>query len=361
MNRASVFVGIVVAIMILAIPGMGLAQSQVVEVTVHSPGIEHNLLGDSPNQNVAIYLPAAYRSEPSRHFSTIYFLHGYDDTPALGVARILQTIMDKLIAENAVEPMILVVPNGLNRFLGSFYTNSPVTGNWEDYIVRDVVGYVDSHFRTISSAESRGISGHSMGGYGALMLAFRHPDVFSFTYGMSPCCELLQDDIGPSNPLWARVPTTKPDDMSRLADHDFLLAVFIALDAAFAPNPQHGPLFGDPPYRLQGEQLVPDAETLSRFQKHLLVSAVPSLITRIAKLKGIYIDYGEEDEFSHIGPGVRALSTELAVFGIPHTVEAYRGSHGDHVRERIEIRTLPWLSRHLRHQPFERTMNRPPP
>src|SRR5215472_9630474 len=110
------------------------AQSQVVEVTVHSPGLEHNLLGDPADQQVAIYLPAAYHSNPARRFATIYFLHGFADTPVKKVAEILQIYMDKLVAARAIEPMIIVAPNGLNRYLGSFYTNSEVTGNGEDYV-----------------------------------------------------------------------------------------------------------------------------------------------------------------------------------------------------------------------------------
>ena len=78
-----------------------------------------------------------------------------------------------------VQPMIVVLPNGANKYRGSFYANSITMGNWEDFIVRDVVGYVDGHYRTLASPAHRGIAGHSMGGYGALTLGFRHPDVFS--------------------------------------------------------------------------------------------------------------------------------------------------------------------------------------
>jgi S-formylglutathione hydrolase FrmB len=311
----------------------------VVEIKVHSPGLEHNLLGDSADQEVAVYLPSPCSTHSVTRFPTIYFLHGFDDTPALGVAQLLQKLMDKLIAEHTIQPMIVVAPNGLNRYLGSFYTNSAVTGDWEDYIVRDVVHYIDTHFCTIPNVESRGISGHSMGGYGALMLAFRHPDVFSNVYAMSPCCEALDNDLGPSNQLWTRVATAKPEDLPRTVDHDFLLAVFIAMDAAFAPDTTNAPLFGGPPFRWDGKQLVPDPTTLSKFEPNLVSSAIPRLVPSIAKLRGIYIDYGEEDEFSHIGPGVRAISAQLAISGIPHTVEAYEGNHGDRAEtgSRIEF------------------------
>ena len=326
------------------------AQSQVVEVNVHSPGLERNLLGDSADQKVAIYLPAAYRTEPNRHFATIYFLHGFADTPVKGVAEILQTYMDKLIAAHVIEPMIIAVPNGLNRYFGSFYTNSEVTGNWEDYVVGDVVAYIDSHYRTIPAADARGISGHSMGGYGALMLGFKHPDVFSIIYAMSPCCTILEGDIGPSSPIWSHTAKVKsPAELASALDKDFLLVVAIAMDAAFAPNRGSLPMLGDPPFRAKSEQQIPDPEVLQKFQSKIVATAVPLLLPQIFKLKGIYIEYGAEDEFTHIPPGAQAVSQELARAGVPHVLDVYQGGHGNRVRERIERRMLPWFSSELKH------------
>jgi S-formylglutathione hydrolase len=331
------------------IAGMA-AQSQVTEVKVHSSALEQNALGDSPDQEVAIYLPAAYRSEPERRFSTIYFLHGFADTPVPDVIKILQSSMDRLIATKAIEPMIVVAPNGLNRYGGSFYTNSEVTGNWEDYIVRDVVRYIDVHYRTLGSASARGIVGHSMGGYGSLMLAFKHPDVFGYVYGMSPCCEELTADLGPSNPAWGHIAGIKSiDELPGLLDHEFLLAVFVAMDAAFAPDPTNPPLLGDPPFRIAGGQRVPDPVTLARFQSKLLIPVVPLSLQTIRKLKGIYIDYGAEDEFSHIPIGIEALSAELSRLGVPHITEVYEGDHGNHARERVDTRVLPWFSTQMQH------------
>jgi len=327
------------------------AQSQVVAFKVHSPGLEHNLLGDPADQDVAVYLPAAYRSEPQRRFATVYFLHGFADTPVKEVAEIFQKSMDKLIAAHVIEPMIVVAPNGLNRYFGSFYANSEVTGNWEDYVVRDVVGYIDAHYRTLPSAESRGITGHSMGGYGALMLAFQHPDVFSNVYGMSPCCTVLDADIGPSSPIWAHTQELKSaDEMPDVLKREFLLAAAVAMDAAFAPAPHKPPLFGNPPFVAREHQQVPDPVVLARFQQHILLNAIPALLPRISQLKGIYIEYGAEDEFSHIPPGARAASMQLALLGVPHVLEVFEGAHGNHVLGRVEMRMLPWFSQQLKHQ-----------
>jgi S-formylglutathione hydrolase len=94
---------------------------------------------------------------------------------------------------------------------------------------------------------------------------------------------------------------------------------------------------------------VPDPVVLSKFQQHILVNAVPALLPSISKLKGIYIDYGAEDEFTHIPPGAQALSAQLALSGVPHMLEVYEGDHGNHVRKQVETRVLPWFSKQLRH------------
>jgi S-formylglutathione hydrolase len=327
-----------------------LGQSQVVVEHVHSPGLEHNLLGDPADQEVAIYLPAAYRDEPSQRFATIYFLHGFADTPVKKVAEIFQIYMDKLIQAHTIEPMIVVAPNGLNRYFGSFYTNSPVTGNWEDYITRDVVGFMDSHYRTIPEPEARGIGGQSMGGYGSLMLSFKHPDVFGDVYSMSPCCTILDADFGPSNPLWAKTTQVKSaDELQGLLKDQFRLVVFVAMDAAFAPDIDNRPMLGDPPFRDHAGALVPDPVVLAKFQENMVANAVPVLLPKIHQLKGIYIDYGAEDEYNHIPPGARALSAQLANSGVPHIIEVYEGTHGNHVIQRVEDRVLPWFSKQLKH------------
>ena len=326
-------------------------QSQVVDVKVHSPALEHNLLNDPTDQEVAIYLPAAYTNQPTRRFATLYFLHGFADTPVKKVAEILQLYMDELIASGSIEPMIVVVPNGVNRYFGSFYTNSEVTGNWEDYITRDVLTYVDSHYRTLAAPESRGISGHSMGGYGALMLGFKHPELFSNVYGMSPCCTILENDLGPTSPIWVHTERVKSaDELPTLLDREFLLAVAIAMDAAFAPDPQKKPMLGDPPFRMQNGHLAPDPAVTGEFQSKIVATAIPMLLPKIRHLSGIYIDYGAEDEFTHIPLGARAASAQLAIAGVPHVLEVYHGNHENRVRERIEKTMLPWFSRQLKHQ-----------
>src|SRR5881392_635548 len=91
------------------------------------------------------------------------------------------------VAQGANE-MIVVVPDSKTLHNGSMYSSSVTTGDFERYISHDVVAYIDSHYRTIASRKSRGLVGHSMGGYGASRIGMKHPDVFGSLYIMSPCC-----------------------------------------------------------------------------------------------------------------------------------------------------------------------------
>ncbi|MGF2030440.1 alpha/beta hydrolase-fold protein, partial [Lactococcus lactis] len=84
--------------------------------------------------------------------------------------------------------MIVVLPDSKTGYNGSLYSSSVTTGDFENFIARDLVDYVDAHYRTIPHRSSRGLVGHSMGGYGATRIGLKHPDVFGSLYIMSPCC-----------------------------------------------------------------------------------------------------------------------------------------------------------------------------
>ena len=154
---------------------------ELVEIEVPAAELKDNLLGDPVKQKVAVYLPPGYESSPTRRFPSLYLLHGFLSNNRAWTngyqGMNLQVTMDEMIKAGKIREMIVVVPNGDNAYHGGFYTNSSVNGNWEDYIYHELVQYIDTNYRTLARGESRGIAGHSMGGYGALMLAMRHPDV----------------------------------------------------------------------------------------------------------------------------------------------------------------------------------------
>src|SRR5574339_811765 len=95
--------------------------------------------------------------------------------------------------------MIVVVPDSKTLHNGSMYSSSATVGDFENYIARDVVAYIDQHYRTIPDRMSRGLVGHSMGGYGATRIGMKHSDVFGSLYIMSPCCLSPRVSL-PANP-----------------------------------------------------------------------------------------------------------------------------------------------------------------
>ena len=153
------------------------------EITVHGRSLEGNLDNNPADRQVSVYLPPSYSRDLKRRYPVVYFLHGFSDTNAKWFGAEpkwvnLRNLLDRTIANGTVKEMIAVVPNAYTRFQGSFYSNSIVTGNWEDFITNDLVRYIDAHYRTLSSTESRGLAGHSMGGYGTIRIGMKHPEGF---------------------------------------------------------------------------------------------------------------------------------------------------------------------------------------
>ena len=141
--------------------------------------------------------------------------------------------------------MIVVLPDSKTVHNGSMYSSSVTTGDFENFIAHDLVAYIDAHYRTIPARESRGLVGHSMGGYGATRIGMKHADVFGSLYIMSPCC-LAPRMAAPSSPKtrrpWLAVKT--PADSAKLP---FLLRAQLASAAAWSPNPKEPPLYLDLP------------------------------------------------------------------------------------------------------------------
>ena len=337
------------AFILLSFTACAFAQSQIVDITIHSPGLERNLLGDAADQPVSIYLPAAYAAEPDRRFPVLYFLHGFSDpTPRHDAAVGMRAAMDPLIASGAAQPFIIVLPNCLNKYRGCFYVNSATTGNWDDYVTKDIVAYVDTHYRTLATRDHRAIAGHSMGGFGALTLAFRHPDVFSAVYAMSPCCTDLIADLGPSNIAWIAVRNMQsPDDVpAALHSGHFFEGANAAMAAALAPDPE-AKIFGDLPFTGTGRELHTDDAAFSRIAMNMPANMVFPLLPNIAQLKGIFIEYGAQENFTHIIAGARETAERLSQAGISNTLEVFQGDHANHFNQRLGERVLPWISQQI--------------
>ena len=320
---------------------------RVVEGTVPSEALKTNLVGDPAESRVLVYLPPGYDAGAGKRYPTLYLLHGYLGNERM-FTRSLLPIIDDVIRRGAAKEMIVVMPNGRNAYFGSFYTNSPVTGAWEDFISKELVSWVDGRYRTMAQAESRGIAGHSMGGYGSIMLAMKHPDVFNAFYALSPCCVGLEGDIGADNPAWLAANQIRSRDQLQPKPQslaDFFPTAFVALSAAFSPNPGRAPLYVDLPFVPRNNRLEPNGEAYAKWRSKMPLYLVEQYRANLEKLRGIFLDYGSLEEFSHIRTTTRAFSEELANRGIGHTFEIYAGGdHGNKLRERLETRVLRFFS-----------------
>lgn len=322
----------------------------VLDLEFHSPALEGNLLGDSPRRRLQVYLPPSYYPDSERRYPTIYLLHPFAGssrnwtTPSLFGAT-LQDVMDGLLASGAVREMIIVMPNGTNSYGGSMYHNSVVTGRWEDYIADDLVAFIDRTFRTVPQAAARGIAGHSMGAFGSLLLAMKRPDVFGAVYALSaPVLDFI--DLLENAAAWRRLlQYSSPDEVREayFKKGDFAASVLLAVSAAFSPNPASQPFRVDFPYRLRDGELERDEAVHARWGAHVLAARIPEYRANLARLKGIWLDYGDA-EIDLIKHGSQRFAAVLNEHGIPHNIECYQGDHFSGIAERLRTRALPAFS-----------------
>ena len=160
----------------------GARPDTVEHIKVHGTALEGNLEGDAVDRDVIVFLPPGYASDRRRRYPVVYALHGY----SIGAEQWSQEIHVPQTIEGAfakgAKDMIVVLPDSKTVHNGSMYSSSITTGDFENFIARDLVAYVDAHYRTLAARESRGLVGHSMGGYGATRIGMKHADVFGSLY-----------------------------------------------------------------------------------------------------------------------------------------------------------------------------------
>ena len=143
-----------------------------------------NPLGDPHTRRIPVYLPPSYDTHPERRYPVAFLLSGFTGRGSMMLndqawSPPIDARMDRLIAAGRAGEMILVMPDCFTRFGGSQYLDSSATGRYETHLIEELVPWVDHTFRTLGSREHRGVAGKSSGGYGALVMGLKHPDVFS--------------------------------------------------------------------------------------------------------------------------------------------------------------------------------------
>lgn len=307
-------------------------------IKIHAAAVEGNLEGNAVERDVVVFLPPSYARERSRRYPVVYALHGY----SIGAEQWTHEIhapqtIEGAFAQGAKE-MIVVLPDSKTVHNGSMYSSSVTTGDFENFIARDVVSYIDAHYRTIADRSSRGLVGHSMGGYGATRIGMKHADVFGSLYIMSPCC-LAPRSAAPANAETDKMleAVKRPEDSAKLP---FMARAQLAAAAAWSPNPKNPPLFLDLPTKAGEIQ----SDVLAKWAANAPLAFIHQYVSNLRRYRGIALDVGDQD-------GLRTdtgkLHDVLADYGIANTFDVYSGNHTNRLGDRFQNHVVPFFSANL--------------
>jgi S-formylglutathione hydrolase FrmB len=257
----------------------------------------------------------------------LFLLRGFTWSDSLQIARShFDKLLDKAIVTGKIKPVIVVMPNQYTLYRGSFYTNSTLTGNWADFTAKDLVTYVDQHYRTIPDRESRGITGHSMGGYGAIKLGMLFPDVFASVYALSPGVLGLAKEFGPTGIGYERAAKIETRE-ELFAWKEFEANVVVAMGRAYSPNPNKPPFYADLPFTYVGDSLIINYKVLELWNKNMPIEMADNYVSNLKKLKALKLDWGRNEDFHFLPITCRIFSQKLENLGINHYAEEYIGTH----------------------------------
>ena len=316
------------------------------------PSLTNNMIGNQALRSVQVYLPKDYDAKGPVAYPVVYLLHGlpfseeaytnpgswdpwirpgqnwpfqtYPDFPAEG----FKAWIDNMISKGTLDPMIIVMPNAASDagYGFSFYTNSDLNGNFEDYIVTDMVNFIDSNYNTRSEASGRAVIGHSQGGYGAFKLGLLHPDKFGTVASHSGL--LLLDAMLSLGPM---VAAENPNGMTGPDPTKFMTSGLYAMSACWSPN-LTAPFGVDLPMEYPSGAVIP--EVAAKWYAHDVFNLLDSHIDNFRSLKGIYMDIGMNDEL-----GMQAaypfLIQKLDAYGVDYTYETFNGGHFTNAFERL--------------------------
>ncbi len=329
-----------------AVPGAKPATEE--RIKVHGTALEGNLEGDAVDRDVIVVLPPSYAKASSRRYPVLYALHGY----SIGAEQWTHEIHVPQTIEGAfaqgTREMIVVLPDSKTIYNGSMYSSSATTGDFERFIYHDLVAYIDAHYRTFPERQSRGLVGHSMGGYGASRIGMKHPDVFGVLYIMSPCCLAPMGGGGPGpadeakeRAIASEKKVSEAKSPADLAAHSpgFGAAQY-ATAAAWAPDPKNPPLYFDLPTK--DGVLQPDIA--AKFAANAPLAFVSQYIGNLKQYRAISMDVGDQDGLRFDAIKLHGI---LDSYGISNGFEIYPGTHTSAVADRFQNHVLPFFNKNL--------------
>jgi len=287
-------------------------------IEIETPSLQQSVLKNPSHQKLSVFLPDNY-FESKQRYPVIYYFHGYGGNEK-EAGYIAGDIYEDLMAHKKAKKMIIVGINGNNHFGGSFFANSPVTGQWEDFVTEDVVSYIDGHYRTKPVAESRGLAGYSMGGYSAINIGFKHADKFKYMFSLSPG---LVTETG----LLDAVKQWKSEGWTDFLD---------GYAATFAPNMSSET--NKKWFAWDSGSTEVQAKWASGFGD--IANKVKAYKAQKEQLNSIHIEYGRDDMFAWIPEGSHQLVKLLKENKIEVTEVDHQGGHELRNRQITDIITF---------------------
>jgi enterochelin esterase-like enzyme len=324
-----------VALAAFAAPAAAQQQARLNWVAVHSPAIEGNLEGNSAERKVLVVTPPGYDENPNKRYPVVYYLHGYW-APVEAQQQGFKLDEAVQAAAAAGNELIMVMPDGFSKLRGGFYSSSPTVGDYESFVADDLVAWVDANYRTIAERDSRGLAGHSMGGYGTARIAMKRPEVFSSIYMMSACClDPMQMTADQAKAIEAMTP-------EQVAAAQFGELAAVSTLATWSPDPT------DDGFLKVYTGLKPDGTIDPLVNQRLAANSpvvlVPQYLPALKSLEAFAMDIGDQD---FLLEGNRQFRAELDRFGVKYDFELYEGDHGNRIAERIRTELLPFFGAHL--------------
>jgi enterochelin esterase-like enzyme len=326
------------AVMVLAAslfcaPAVAAGEASISTVKVRSTALVGNLEGNSPERDVIVVLPPSYGTDKARRYPVIYFLHGYlatskayDDMVKYGAAM--------TEAAGRGQEFILIAPDSMTKYGGAMYSDSPTVGNFEGFIARDLVAYVDKAYRTLAKPEARGLAGHSMGGYGTLKIAMKYPGIFSSIYAMSSCCLSARPVNAEQD---KRLESITPEEAAKA---DFGTRSTFAAASAWSPDPTVPGFF----FRLGTRDGAVQPDVIANWAANAPHAMLPQFLPSLRGLKAIGLEVGDKDFLIEDNKTIHAL---LEKFGIRHEWAIYDGDHGNRIPARFRTNMLPFFAANL--------------
>ena len=270
-------------------------------------------------QKVQIYLPDGYDQQSDNRYPVIYFLHGTRQN-CYSEGNLFR-IFNNLISTKKISPVILVKPDGSCPPRDySYFANSVLNGNFEDYLVYDLVEFIDSAYKTISTKNKRALMGYSAGGSCAMSTALKHPDIFCGAASHSGRMDMNTHSLYISGILsengGAPVTEFRPN-AGPLSQGIFTMAF------AYSPNPENPSCFVDFPVDGNGN-------FIDSVWNRWLLHDCSTLAGKIAKNENLalYFDCGIQDE-EYTYPFNTKFAEVLDQLKIPYEFLSYQGGHYD--------------------------------